>query len=65
MDGSAEVAESCAFLALRSGELWAVLSRVFARQPRGRIATRATNDRKIVTRAEHLEYAPDKLNRET
>jgi hypothetical protein len=25
-------------------ELWAVLSRVFTRQPRGRIATRATND---------------------
>jgi len=46
MDGSAVVAESCAFLALRSGELWAVMSRVFARQPRGRIAIGATNDRK-------------------
>jgi len=63
MDGSAAVAESCAFLALRSGELWAVLSQVFARQPRGHIATRATNDGKIVTRVEHLGYAPDKLNR--
>ena len=63
MADSAAIGESCAFLALRSGELWAVLSRVFARQPRGHIATRATNDRKIATRVEHLGYAPDKLNR--
>jgi hypothetical protein len=63
MDGSAAVAESCAFLALRSGELWAVLSKFLRANRADTSQPEQQMTQKNVTRVEHLGYAPDKLNR--
>jgi hypothetical protein len=61
---SAALAEWCAFLALTSGELWAVLSEFLRANPVDASQPEQQMTEKIATRTQRFGYAPDKLNRQ-